>query len=133
MSNLYTSIDQCKILKNLGLKPETADMHYAPTNNGRECSASLMSYNDFLEAFKNGFTPQHWEVLPCWSAARLIELMPTTFHILRNDDGRYYIQHWYVDGKNNPHKMEYDKDDLMDLCFSAMCWFLGHGYFKDKK
>ena len=90
----YTTIEQSKKLLELGLKPETADMSY-----GNFCvkglgycdqfRASLTPYTKEVEIYEENKKAYGidkydgvvaWEVLPCWSLNKLMELLPPSIN-----------------------------------------------------
>lgn len=84
----YTDLEQSKKLVEI-LPLESADMHY---NNGsckgvdyiEPFSAELMPYQEALHLMKIYKTNFMFQVIPCWSASALLE-------IIRNN-GRYELQ-----------------------------------------
>lgn len=85
----YTSIEQSKRLVELGLAPETADMNYGNfCNKGLgycdQFRAGLSSYIKEVEVYdanKKAYGIDKydgvvaWDVLPCWSEEKLLELI----------------------------------------------------------
>lgn len=124
----YTSLEQSKKLVELGLDPSTADMHYY----------SFRRKDDVIV-----WTPEIGETskydIPCWSAGRLIELMPP--HIAIGDT--YFLfamQRGHVKDRDTYCIMYYDYpsalcetrtgyvDSLIDACFEEMVLLLENGY-----
>ena len=68
----YTSIEQSKKLLELGLNPESADMHWWIDDGNK---AVFIGYN--VESAKN-YTDTKMDYIPCWSVGALLELMPPT-------------------------------------------------------
>ena len=76
----YTSIEQSKKLAEI-LPIESADMHY---NNGscrgvdytEHFSAELMPYQEALHLMEIHKTNFMFQVIPCWSLAAIIKLLP---------------------------------------------------------
>ena len=64
--NRYTSLNQSELLVQLGVDPNTADMHHVMLCDGYYTSP----YCDARDAELNGY-------VPCWSLNALIELFPT--------------------------------------------------------
>ena len=84
-SALCTSRGQSKRLLALGLKKETADMHWYYTGEifGWQCSCQ-----SYKEAFDFPFRSEDLQYIrPAWSLHRLIEMMPT--HIYQGEHGFY--------------------------------------------
>ena len=69
-NNISTTPEQSERLLGLGVKPETADMHYTsiPTLKANTLQVSANIYLD-LGSPENGETPS-------WSLSRLLEMMP---------------------------------------------------------
>ena len=76
----YTDIEQSKKLAEI-LPLESADMHY---NNGscrgvdytEHFSAELMPYQEALHLMKIHKTNFMFQVIPCWSLAALLDIIP---------------------------------------------------------
>ena len=76
----YTDLEQSKKLAEI-LLIESADMHY---NNGscrgvdytEHFSAELMPYQDALHLIKIHKTNFMFQVIPCWSLAALLSILP---------------------------------------------------------
>ena len=98
-SQVCTNVEQSKRLLELGLKPETADMHI--TNIG----SKGINYTDDWQI---GSTPycnaisfwnsnglylekSDWCIYPAWSLHRLIELIPQDIHLDDYADTHYYL------------------------------------------
>ena len=84
-SEICTSVEQSNKLLELGLKPETADMHY----HKDRLETSLLRTKENSAVYKGMvridgkqyadeyFERQYGQDIPAWSLSRLIELMPT--------------------------------------------------------
>jgi hypothetical protein len=73
----YTSIEQSKILLELGLNPKTADMYYKQIVSNR----TDMPYYDIIigHSFaveQNLFSFRNDYEIPCWSVGALLDIMP---------------------------------------------------------
>ena len=76
-SQTCTSREQSKRLLALGLKKETADMHYSTDQRGNVRQLWLLAYGDLHEDVQV-------HSLPAWSLHRLIEMIGDMFE----------MQHW---------------------------------------
>lgn len=72
-SQICTSREQSERLLELGLKKETADMHYSTDHRGNVRQLWLLAYGDLHEDVQV-------HSLPAWSLHRLIEMMPNNIH-----------------------------------------------------
>lgn len=108
----YTDIEQSERLAEF-LPLESADMHY---NNGscrgvdytEHFSAELMSYQEALHLMKIHKTNFMFQVIPCWSLAALLEVLPEG--IIEN----YYVPN--LQKENGKYSIAYGNDEL--LCMS---------------
>ena len=74
----YTTIEQSKRLLELGMNPETADMHHSKWTKIDNIDYVGIGYNELdKEEYGDVF-------LPCWSLGSLLEVMPRYIH-----SGRY--------------------------------------------
>lgn len=93
MKDCFTSIEQSAMLIQLGLDTITADGYRAIKNPQFAHTIEDVSFDAMLKN-KNATTE---EFCPCWSALRLIELMPpvvegisSDFRLVVNRDGVWY-------------------------------------------
>lgn len=93
MKDCFTSIEQSAMLIQLGLDTITADGYRAIENPQFAHTIEDVSFNAMLKN-KNTTTE---DFCPCWSALRLIELMPpvvegisSDFRLVVNRDGVWY-------------------------------------------
>lgn len=91
-SQICTTIEQSKRLLELGLKPETADMHHFKQSG--EFSAHL---GFFIDTYKN--IPNWYQ--PAWSLHRLIALCPETIEEICNDGEAHCSLHIDFDKHRN--------------------------------
>ena len=103
----YTDLEQSKKLAEI-LPLESADMHY---NNGscrgvdytEHFSAELMPYQEALHLMKIHKTNFMFQVIPCWSLAALLDVLPSA--TLDSSDNHYYRIHCmerYTEWHDNP-------------------------------
>lgn len=74
-SSPCTSIEQSKRLLALGLKKETADMHWFRRSKNADWESSTISYKEWIEEILpivDGYTLE--DIIPAWSLHRLWEL-----------------------------------------------------------
>ena len=145
----YTSIEQSKKLLELGMSPETADMHY-----GNMCvkglgysdlfRAGLSSYEEAVRNYDNIKKEYHvekyegivaWEVLPCWSVGALLEIMPI---IIRKDKRHYYTLHIIghrkvIYAKNRCVFHKEIARPLIDACYNMVVWLLENNFIKKRE
>ena len=124
-NNISTTREQSERLLALGLKPETADMHYTsiPTLKANTLQVSANIYLD-LGSPENGETPS-------WSLSRLLEMMPEyimygseelKFKILYPTVGYFYIE----------NECYYSDADIFDNCVNMIAWLIDAGYFNEE-
>jgi len=141
----YTSIEQSKKLLELGLKPETADMHYELV--GREYKffpTESVAIKQNLFSFRNGYT------IPCWSINELIKIMPSPIknpNVKNNPEvGMVYADYFLTISKDAEGKFlsdeycfQYMDEDAcglvftegqtpMEACMGIMEWLLKNKY-----
>lgn len=120
-NNISTTHEQSKRLLDLGMKPETADMHYAsiPTFE-LQVSANIFL---FLGRPGNGDTPS-------WSLSRLLEMMPKA--IDEEENVILMIEPPLVIYYDTVYKGRYHftaYPDIFDNCVSMLDWLIRNGYF----
>ena len=117
-NNISTTLEQSKRLLELGVKPETADMHYMsiPTLKADTLQVSASIFLD-LDAPGDGDVPS-------WSLSRLLEMMPDsagelTLKVLppmvgyfSSDIGRFYAD-----------------ADIFNNCVGMIEWLIKGRYF----
>lgn len=98
----YTDLEQSRKLSEI-LSLESADMHY---NNGscrgvdytEHFNAELMPYQEALHLMKIHKTNFMFQVIPCWSLAALLGIIPKhikEYNTLRIDIGEKDFSIWY--------------------------------------
>jgi len=110
-----TSIEQSKRLAELGLNAKTADMCY-----GR---ASLTVKN---WSIPENHPPYDAYELPAWSLSRLLELMPISYQMTRNRDGKVQLMLATVLRK------DYYENEL-EAAYTMICWLLENDLFDAEK
>lgn len=86
-SQICTTIEQSQRLLELGLKPETADMHISNmsakgisyTDNWQIGSTSYKEVMHFWNEKGLKFGDTAWVIIPAWSLHRLMELLDSPF------------------------------------------------------
>lgn len=136
----YTTIEQSKKLVELGLSPDTADMHYPDyyfdSNAKGPCNTS---YKDAIEdLFHVYINPKTKRLLPCWSLGALMEIMPK-IHEDDNDNGCYPTlckgwdnELWHCVYRYSIHITEWYSDSI-EAAFEMVCWLLENDYIKKDK
>ncbi len=104
-----TSIEQSKRLVELGISPNTADMTY------------------IAGELRKGYAPvDRDDYIPTWSLSRLLELMPISYQMTRDRNGKVQLMLITV-----PRK-EYFKNEL-EAAYSMICWLLENDLFDAEK
>lgn len=142
----YTSIEQSKRLMELGLNPDSADLSYSNTsyrglNYTEPFTVLLKPYKIHKRVLENVTDAQKnicmWEVLPCWSAECLLNLLPS---IIKTGEE---VRNWYwININKEPYQITYGSSlgssgswhdmisstqsyNLVDVICSMMEWLLG--------
>ena len=125
----YTNIEQSKVLSEI-LPLESADMHY---NNGscrgvdytEHFSAELMPYQEALHLMKIHKTNFMFQVIPCWSLASLLGVIP--YNITFNKDVyRFklvkFSGHWecYHENFGSISTEIFKADNPIDACYNII-------------
>lgn len=136
---IATTREQSQRLITLGLKPETADMHYSemPTIdaitdevcngiNNDETESVLMPGRGFYTSF------------PAWSLSRLIEMLPSEIpdprpgydphhpELIKHESGyNLSIRRYTADCLVGPHI----ENDPIECCISMIEWLIQKGHF----
>lgn len=116
----YTSIEQSKKLLELGLDPETADMHYMFLSDGIYATPAICA------------PPMDGDI-PCWSALALLEVMPKKI-----EDKHYLMlgpaikKNWCIAYMTQQHQYYRETADLIiDAVFQMVVWLLNDGLIKN--
>jgi hypothetical protein len=134
---LYTDIEQSKKLAGI-LPLESADMHYgnfSPKGLGYENKFSagltpyikeIKVYEELKESYKikdyNGIVA--WRVIPCWSLAALISIIPQEIfdgeyiiNITEGLDNRWVLTYDHFENRNHSYYgLSSGADNLVDAC-----------------
>lgn len=127
---IYTSIEQGRELFKRGLHPETGDAVYDKNSASKEYELVLLS------------TPICYinsdERVPCWSATRLMDLLPKKLILFNNS---YYYVPMLSRYYGNPEKYicKYDngkmgqwfiEEEPVTAVYKMMLWVLENGYIE---
>ena len=113
----YTSIEQSKKLLELGLNPETADMHYDHTF---AYSVGTMDFVAIGKPYKDG-------QLACWTIGALLTLMCD--HITLNKQV-YFLNImkintcWCVTYETKTHNCRKFEGELIEAVYNMIFWLL---------
>ena len=127
-SQICTTREQSERLLALGLKKETADMHYSTDHRGNVRQLWLLAYGDLHEDVQV-------HSLPAWSLHRLIEMMPTTIksrygyvNLAVNAELVQY-QYYDEDYMHNECCQHFNDGTLYDNLIDCIKWLIKEGYF----
>lgn len=90
----FTDIEQSKKLAKI-LPIESADMHYNNVsikgiNYIDEYRAELMDYNTAQKVLSKYLVNPMFSIIPCWSLAALLNILPSGKAIIHDKEGRGY-------------------------------------------
>ena len=112
----YTDLEQSKVLSKI-LLLKSADMCYA--NDGTSIKVDANPYTVRYSMWKDYVA----EIIPCWSLAALLELLPKRIEIVDNayelSVYLYGIYYWNINNGNLCFESK-DKDSLVDACYEAI-------------
>lgn len=124
--NHYTSIEQSKKLVELGLNPDTADMHYIKCireNDVRYIPELLLDDNECD--------------IPCWSLGALLELMPASIEEVKDHNVDLILgpleDKWeisYFDWTGLQHGPSIISDTPLEAAYNMVIWLLENDYIK---
>ena len=135
----YTTIEQSKKLLELGLDPSAADMCYQYWDKNNDIPVSI-SYTDGVNMIKQtasydvSYNKKLEALIPCWSLAALIELMPKT--IISEGCCCYLfidvnnISFDYLSGFAQFNSI--NADTLLDAAVENVKWLIEQGHIKTK-
>lgn len=130
----FTSLEQSKVLAEI-LSLENADMHYNNAsikgiNYVDEYRAELMDYNVAQKVLSKYLVNPMFEVIPCWSLAALLGVLPNNENISTNlSKGGYristieYTNSWFVeyeDETNGLNNCVTSADNPVDACYEMI-------------
>ena len=124
--NAYTTIEESKQLIEAGLDVNTHDMFYYRSDRREEY---LISVGKHPAITNNLFSYRNEYVIPCWSLAALIDLIPEGTHWYLDENGLTITEvDYYKDGKE-----VYVFRELYRNPVDAIIWLLEHNYIKSNK
>ena len=119
----YTTVKESKVLLKLGLKLESADMHYLVIGDDK--------YSEYPQLGNLGNTIKE---LPCWSGDRLLDLLPAklsngNYKIDLREDSEGYFQIAY--GSWNSSYTRFNdmintkqSQNFKEVCYDMLIWLL---------
>lgn len=120
---ISTTREQSERMFVLGVKPETADCYIECTPSGKNFTYIRQPYNG--DIFKRS------NVIPSWSLARLLEMMPTE---IENDYcsavlqiTHPVIQYWCFSEEES--YVMFNRTDIFDNAVECIGWLVKNGYF----
>lgn len=120
-TQICTTIEQSKRLLELGLKPETSDMHYV-----RKTIDAMGNHidDDFKEPRYGNVNSKYakyavmnfgnYETLTAWSLHRLMEMLPFTISLAKGDIRYITIL------KGSVHYVTFDDDESREITFNQL-------------
>ena len=123
-SQICTTREQSERLLELGLKKETADMHYSTDHRGNVRQLWLLAYGDLHEDVQV-------HSLPAWSLHRLLSLLPQSVKIGKNYYALAIIQNEFVrliDDIGDIY-IYFDRDGIYESLLLCIEWLIKEGYF----
>ena len=137
-SQVCTSVEQSRRLLALGLKKETADMHWFYTGKIHGWQCCVQCYQDAIaEPFRKE-DATNVNILPAWSLHRLIEMMPNNIHkyndIADLSVSNELVQYRFYDvDYNHDVCLEHFNDrTLYNNIIDCIEWLIKEGYFNTK-
>ena len=114
----YTNLEQSKKLVEI-LPIESADMHYNNVsikgiNYVDEHKAELMEYNRAIKVLSKYTINPLFEVIPCWSLAALLDVLPKGYSLGRRTNGKFYVCMTHI--KHNISEF----DNPIDACVETI-------------
>ena len=138
-----TTIEQSKNLLKLGLKPDTADVHYKYVLPGHSDKIhhvpefgnpvdSLKWYNmGYTKSGKKPLTLEEYCV-PAWSLSALLDVMPKIYNVeydlslIKSESVLYFA---FDDCDKNIH-IDVDGNTPIEAAYNMVCWLFENGYIK---
>ena len=140
----WCSLEQSKKLIEAGLDLNTADMTYTNESlHGVEYTSQFrvvpIKYNEYKENFDKVKsmlqTPCFWEIYPCWSLGRLIELMPEIAMLVYDSTGKipsYFISIGPSESGEDIFLSEQYSTSI-EAAVSTIIWLLENNHIKKGK
>lgn len=124
MVKICTSIEQSKKLLELGLSPNSSDMHY----HFDDIFDELESVASITEETPEEHFMLFPDDIPAWSLTSLLEMLPITFKMSNNiyTGARAFI----IDVEDSP--LFEDNGSFIDLIVDVYCWLLKKDILKAK-
>ena len=119
----YTDLEQSKKLAEI-LPLESADMHYNNVsikgiNYVDEHRAELMEYNRAIEVLSK-YTVNHlFEVIPCWSLAALLDVLPNSTDIIK-EEADTENEHYMCTAGNKDYIITTFGKNPIDACYELI-------------
>ena len=128
----YTSIEQSKKLLELGLNPESADMHYPDYYfDGYANGPCNTSYKEQIENLLSVYiNPDTRRILPCWSIGSLIDIIPSSINFGYENDFHFNLTKTPSGYITDFYEESFGGDTTIDTCYRMIVWLLENGYIK---
>ena len=120
---ISTTREQSERLLALGVKPETADCYIECAPSGKDFTYISQTYNE--DIFKRS------NVIPSWSLARLLEMMPQ--YIDEREEVLLMIEPpliFYYDTRYKGQQHFTTNPNISDNCIAMIDWLIRNRHFK---
>lgn len=134
-SQIATTREQSEQLLALGLKPETADMYL------EKCMLPEAGVY-YIHTLTKDVNPKHWfsvrmnrDIIPAWSLARLLELMPKTLEQTNRPNANLDINsdrmYWFISYEELGYDVKHQEMsiNLFDAIIYMISWLISKEYF----
>lgn len=124
-TQISTTREQSERLLVMGVKPETADCYIEFAPSGKDFTYIRQTYNE--DIFKRS------NVIPSWSLARLLEMMPK--YIDEKEEVLLMIEPplvIYYDTRYKGQQYFTTNPDIFDNCIAMIDWLIRNGHFNKK-
>lgn len=121
-SQISTTHEQSERLLALDVRPETADCYIECAPSGKDFTYIRQTYNE--DIFKRS------NVIPSWSLARLLEMMPQ--YIDEMEEVLLMIEPpliFYYDTRYKGQQHFTTNPNIFDNCIAMIDWLIRNGYF----
>ena len=119
---ISTTREQSERLLTLDVRPETADCYIECAPSGKDFTYIRQTYNE--DIFKRS------NVIPSWSLARLLEMMPK--YIDEREEVLLMIEPpliFYYDTRYKGQQHFTTNPNIFDNCIAMIDWLIRNGYF----
>lgn len=119
---ISTTREQSERLLALDVRPETADCYIECAPSGKDFTYIRQTYNE--DIFKRS------NVIPSWSLARLLEMMPQ--YIDEREEVLLMIEPpliFYYDTRYKGQQHFTTNPNIFDNCIAMIDWLIRNGYF----